>query len=212
MCPLEGLCTTSPLSASVTDGWICVAPVGLGAADLLRRIRNQLPYTSLTSENSSPHFSFRLGYDGPRCSHSATSRKRFGTLYVSGSGLRLARLALTVAINDPDEQRAIVHDVIFNDAPIDEKVLCVLQTIYHTCSPNGSADWDSYAACRQALFENPALRVDCSRRGIVDEDRVEVTGLVGWVRLIMVAYDNNWKTWNVEAKDNHDEDMYLKPN
>ncbi|OIW23793.1 hypothetical protein CONLIGDRAFT_718762 [Coniochaeta ligniaria NRRL 30616] len=128
------------------------------------------------------------------------------------SGLdRRAGLALRIALQNPDEEFAIMHDFLLHDAgnaSVNERVLAVLQTIYHTGATKGSADWASYAACKQELYDNPDLKIDQSRLGITYKDWEDVIRLDYWVCFIINACDFNWHMWGAEAED--EDDFYFR--
>jgi hypothetical protein len=125
------------------------------------------------------------------------------------SGLdRHARLALTIALHNPDEEFVIMHEFLLQDDEVDERVLVVLQTIYHTGATKGSADWTRYAACKQELYDNPDLKIDESRLGITYKDWEDAVCLDQWVGFILDACDNNWGMWGAVAEDT--DDIYFK--
>jgi hypothetical protein len=115
-------------------------------------------------------------------------------------------LALTIAINDPQEECALVQEFLMKKIHRSlhedtlSTVLAVQQTIYHTGAVNGSFDWTCYAACKQALYENEELVLDETRLAIRFCDIHNVMQKTNWAYLISLACDANWRDW-IRADD-----------
>lgn len=118
------------------------------------------------------------------------------------AGLReFTELALTMALNKPEQECTIMHDFLVRKNKMDPRVLVVLQTIYYNGVTQGSADWARYAACKQDLYNNPDLKIDKSRLGITWKDLEDVIGEAEWAQFIVDACDHNFELWGVIAED-----------
>jgi hypothetical protein len=117
------------------------------------------------------------------------------------------RLALSIALNKPEEEYALVHDYLVEHLQGNGASVVVVQTLYHTGSPTrGSADWARYAACKQARYDNPNLELDGTCLAVPYDNRENALGLTLWAEFLFEVCNFNFLSWVASVGDADDFD------
>ena len=97
------------------------------------------------------------------------------------------KLALAVALSHPKNECALVDQYLSELIKPDS--LVIQQTIHRAKALAGSYDWDSWAACKQALYDNPDLDPDVPGHAITFIEAEDAHAKAELVSLILSLCD-----------------------